>query len=300
MIAYEKNTEDRKVIVKRLEQLTGIKAFYTRMPRCAFEIGDYTVEKYGRVTVPEDSEMLEHIETLLEEGLVVPAQTEQADEEATEETAEEAAADETAEETAEPIAVTISLPTEGHSPASLRNLIAMVYSRGSLLSKATGGHFYCSDEAMEKAKEAPDVTRLIATAQMLEGLEITEDRISFTGFPATTDPVRVRTFTQLAALMNKLALEQKHTQARRTREENERYIFRIWLLRLGMTGPEYAKARAILLRPLSGSAAFKDQAMEERWKANRRAERNAAKDHEEADIDDDADEEEDEDDEISE
>lgn len=299
MRTYEKNIEDRKVIVKRLEQLTGIKAFYTRMPRCAFEIGDYTVEKYGRVTVPEDSEMLEHIETLLAEGLVVPAEMEQDTEEAAEDTVEETveeSAEETVEESAEPIAVTISLPTEGHTAVSLRNLITMIYSRGSLLSKATGGRFFCPDEVMDKVKEATDVTELAKATETLEGLEIAEDRITFTGFPATTDPAQVRTFTQLAALMNKLALEQKHTQARRTTEENERYIFRIWLLRLGMSGPEYAEARAILLRPLSGSAAFKDQAMEERWKANRRTARIAvSEDHEEAD-----DEEEDEDDEISE
>ena len=36
---------DRKVLVKRLEELTGLKAAYTYVPRCAYEIGAFTVER---------------------------------------------------------------------------------------------------------------------------------------------------------------------------------------------------------------------------------------------------------------
>ena len=75
--------------------------------------------------------------------------------------------------------------------------------------------------------------------------------------------------------MNRLAKEQKRTQAKVVDTTNEKYIFRIWLLALGMGGDEFKTARRVLLAPLSGNAAFKDQAMEERWKAKQAAKRDA-------------------------
>jgi hypothetical protein len=73
--------------------------------------------------------------------------------------------------------------------------------------------------------------------------------------------------------MNKLAKEQKRTMAKTVDATNEKYIFRIWLLALGMGGDEFKTARRVLLHPLTGSAAFKDQAMEDRWKAKQAAKR---------------------------
>jgi hypothetical protein len=40
-----------------------------------------------------------------------------------------------------------------------------------------------------------------------------------------------------------------------------------------MGGDEFKTARRVLLHPLTGSAAFKDQAMEDRWKAKQAAKR---------------------------
>ena len=40
--------------------------------------------------------------------------------------------------------------------------------------------------------------------------------------------------------------------------ENEKYAFRCFLLRLGFIGAEYKNALKILLRNLSGNAAFRD------------------------------------------
>ena len=70
--------------------------------------------------------------------------------------------------------------------------------------------------------------------------------------------------------MNKVAQESKRVLPRPVEEENEKYIFRIWLIRLGMAGKEYAQTRKILLEPLAGNSAFKDKAMEERWKEKRK------------------------------
>ena len=130
----------------------------------------------------------------------------------------------------------------------------------------------------------------------LIGLTITTDTITFTGFPLPDDPEKVQAFTQFAAQMNRLAKEQKRTQSKTVDATNEKYIFRIWLLALGMGGDEFKTARRVLLDPLSGNAAFKDQAMEERWKAKQAAKRDAlraakaahAEENEECDTDEEA------------
>ena len=66
---YIKTMENRKVLVKRLERLTGTKAVYTRMPECAFVVGDFKVERYGTLVIGDDADA-EVIEALLSEGMI--------------------------------------------------------------------------------------------------------------------------------------------------------------------------------------------------------------------------------------
>ncbi|MDH7567953.1 MAG: virulence associated protein, partial [Clostridiales bacterium] len=57
---------------------------------------------------------------------------------------------------------------------------------------------------------------------------------------------------------------QKHSTPRATKGENEKYIFRVWLLRLGFIGNEFKAARKLLLDRLEGNAAFRtEEAMKE-------------------------------------
>ena len=59
------NVEDKKTLVKRVGELTGQQPHYTYVPRCAYEIGAYTVERNGDLVV-EDRELDETlIQTLL-------------------------------------------------------------------------------------------------------------------------------------------------------------------------------------------------------------------------------------------
>ena len=53
MTRYRKMINDRKVLVNRLAVLTGQEPRYTRVPRCAYEVGPYTVEQDGELTVPD-------------------------------------------------------------------------------------------------------------------------------------------------------------------------------------------------------------------------------------------------------
>ena len=47
MKKYALNIDDRKVLVSRLMALTGLHSQYTFMPRCAYIVGKFTVEKEG-------------------------------------------------------------------------------------------------------------------------------------------------------------------------------------------------------------------------------------------------------------
>jgi hypothetical protein len=254
-------------------------------------IGPFAIERDGSVTASENTD-LAPLSTLAQEGLLegweepVEETTEEA-QEATTEAEDTAQADgtetaieplETATEAQEsanwPDALTISLPLTGHTENSLRNLVTMVYSRGSLISKATGGTFSCTITQVDALKDCITIPDLLdRITPDLTGLDFSDGKVSFTGFPFTEDADRVKAFTQLAAQMNKLAKEQKRTMAKTVDATNEKYIFRIWLLALGMGGDEFKTARRVLLHPLTGSAAFKDQAMEDRWKAKQAAKR---------------------------
>ena len=55
---YNVTGNDRKALVAAIENLTGDKAIYMRMPTCAYEIGDITVDKEGGVTC-EDADKLD-------------------------------------------------------------------------------------------------------------------------------------------------------------------------------------------------------------------------------------------------
>lgn len=90
MKRYALNIENRKVLVSRLMALTGLHSQYTFMPRCAYIVGKYTVEKEGTLVIEENADP-EVIQTLLDESLIRDEnapQTETACEEVPEQTEE--------------------------------------------------------------------------------------------------------------------------------------------------------------------------------------------------------------------
>jgi len=309
MKRFTLNVEDKKTLVNRLGELTGMKPRYTYMPRCAYECGPYTVEKNGDL-LADDGADDGILQTLMDEGLVTgsleaeepeAAETEPAEdatEDASEETMQENVEDD-AEETAEPLetdetvstetteptedantpdSLTISLPMARHSVDSLRRLINLIYSRGPLLSKSTGGAFGCDRELITALDEAgivkmEELISMVAEHGGLTGLTFEDGKVNFTGFPMTDDPDRSKAFMQLASLMNKHAIEMKWIQAKEVNDENEKYAFRIWLLRLGMNSDEYKTTRKVLMQNLSGHTAFRTKAEEEKWKARQQAKR---------------------------
>ena len=50
-------TENRKAAAQRLAEITGETSRYTKVPRCAFQVGPFFFEKDGTVTVTESADL---------------------------------------------------------------------------------------------------------------------------------------------------------------------------------------------------------------------------------------------------
>ena len=186
------------------------------------------------------------------------------------------------------VELTVTLPMARHTGLTLRNLINLIYTRAELLNKALGTAFRV-DEGLVKALQNDacvlTLERLFETVEAYEnqhgkaanGLVIEPDKLTFSTLPETEDPTVLRTFTTLCAMMNKQAIAQQRIQAKAVSADNEKYAMRIWLLRLGMNGPEYKDERRILMKNLSGHCAFRTEEDKERWQQKQNERRDALK-----------------------
>lgn len=311
MLKFELNIADRKTLANRMEELTGIHPYYTRAPLYAYDIGNYTIDRDGNLLVEPENADAELLTTLLNEGLIRGGESiESTDEqpentEPTENLADEPVAEEEPDDTAEdepdaeeseseeqpeevPLDLELAFPTSQHNGVSLRNLVNLIYSRGRLISKATGGHFHVETDLVETLRD-DSCTYTVANfiealksyeaqcGTAMEGLVITEEKVSFTGFPTASDYAHLTAFGHLAILMNQQAISQKRIQAKDVNDENEKYALRTWLLRLGMNGPDFKETRKILMENLSGHAAFRTDEEAQKFLAREKAKRDALK-----------------------
>lgn len=220
------NLTDRKPFVKALEEITGAKALYKKTPTYAYEVDYFTVTREGNLTFNDmaDSEEIERVlVALAAHGF-------------TYESAEydEPQPDVFDEDASEETGLTVSLPLEKVAAGNLTNLLE---AKGSLIRKALG---------------IDDL-----------GILIAEDTISFPWFSTLPEPDEVNAYTHFIAALCKTSKDQKRISNVEKPVDNEKYAFRCFLLRLGFIGNEYKTERKILLRNLTGSAAFKSGAKKE-------------------------------------
>ena len=113
---YKVTGNDRKALVAAIENLTGNKAIYMRMPTCAYEIGDITVDKEGGVTCDDADKLERLIHNLIADGFT-PEDTEE---------------DESNDEAT---GLTVSLPLDKVAVGNLTNLLT---AKERLIKKALG------------------------------------------------------------------------------------------------------------------------------------------------------------------
>ena len=220
-INYKVTGEGRKELVEAVSTILQTKAVYKRMPTCAYEIGDITIDKEGTLVCEDDAKAERIAHDLIADGFTAADDT-------TEAQADDA---EPAEETEGPESLAISMPKDGFTDDAIANLKHLVESKATLIKKALGA----------------------------ENLTITveDDKISFpwfTGYPA---PDEISAYAKFIGKLCGMAKTQKHVTAKDKVVDNDKYAFRCFLLRLGFIGDEYKADRKILLSKLSGSSAFK-------------------------------------------
>ena len=217
----------RKELVNTIAEITGEKADYMRMPTCAYEIGDITVDKDGSVTCEDEEKLKKVMEALNEKGFT--AEGEQEDGKA--EQLEQVATTENENVTGQEPALTISLPLASANVGILRNLIS------------------AKESLIKKALEITD-TRI----------NITDEKIEFPWFDRELTSEEVNAYTRFLSFLCKLSKEVNRCSGKEHPAVNEKYTFRCFLLRLGFIGAEYKEDRKVLLKNLTGSSAFKNGA----------------------------------------
>ena len=69
---------------------------------------------------------------------------------------------------------------------------------------------------------------------------------------------QLKSYIQLCLALSQMAKDVRFASAKPQQNENPKYAMRTWLLRLGFIGDEFATARDLLTRRLSGDAAFRN------------------------------------------
>ena len=105
---------------------------------------------------------------------------------------------------------------------------------------------------------------LIQDALRTDSLEIIVDdeKISFPWFESDPDGVKNYSIFITALCDTARKLHRVNTKEERA-VENKKYAFRCFLLRLGLIGDRYKETRKVLLKNLSGSAAFRKPVVKE-------------------------------------
>lgn len=172
--------ENRKDVVKAMEEILNVKAKYQGPPSFGYKVGEYTVDRDGNVEHESEEAALTMQNELVARGLA------------------EGEADR----------LNIGIPIEGFTAEGIKNLIYMIHSKQYLLEKAVGKEvFRISDKLVERldAEENIPLEKVIQIAEeeSIEGLAFGEDRIFFCGFPLNEDEARA--YAELAACMAKTA-----------------------------------------------------------------------------------------------
>lgn len=209
--------ESRKAMVTAIEKEIGGKARYLGVPSCTYEIENYTVGRNGELEFG-DFDDLDEVAPIIDACVMATGITPA-------EWEENRNTEET--ETEDLVELTVTIP---FTKVNVENLTSLLEAKGNLIKDALG----------------------IADLRF----EMNEDSISFPWFSKTT-PEETMTYTKFIAAICEMTMKQKRITAKPKENENEKYAFRCFLLRLGFIGDEYKADRKLLLSKLSGSSAFK-------------------------------------------
>lgn len=244
MIAhYNLRSTSRKELAIAVSEVMNTPLEYKGAPSFDYAVGDFTIGKYGELSGELTQELLD---TLAERGFVDPESgrafvLEELMEEPVELYIPELAPQRNHDcdyyydgpsPNDDPERLTIEMPMEGFNETSLSKLERIIASKSELIKKAIG-----SDELK---------------------IEKTDTTIKFPWFSTEATGDEVSAYSHFVSALCKVAKEHSRVTAKEKAVENEKFAFRVFLIRLGFVGSEYKAARKILLKNLTGNSAFKN------------------------------------------
>ena len=261
-VNYNIQKEERKAMVGIVGKVLEMKPTYCGAPSFSYKVGAFEITKDGILCFDDaaDEATVTRVRTALREagftsedgeneafcgdtGANEPSRPEAAVEEPSEVdpaedklTPTETPAEVTAMEEAVVAAtdednLSISLPRSLFTETALKNLDALLRSKGRLI------------------RHAFDIKEATYT--------LIDDRITFAWLHGTITDETAKAYAEFISKLCEMARTQKRVTAKEKIVDNEKYAFRCFLLRLGMIGSAYKESRKILLQNLIGSSAFK-------------------------------------------
>jgi hypothetical protein len=226
----------RKEIVTALETHYNVKAKYMGVPSFNYtiEIKDktYTIERDSKIKGPDGEEI--EFESLMENG---------------------------DGKEMERIMSEVHVSMEGHTGISLRNIINMIYSKEHLIKKV----FEYDDnilnpELVQKINEE-NLKEEDELKSALEGIENPGVDFNFEEkniiFKFCRNHEKNKAYIKFIEKLCEYAKSLKHASMKRSQTDNEKFAMRVWLIRLGFVGTDFKEIRKIILKDLSGNAAFR-------------------------------------------
>lgn len=181
----------------------------------------------------------------------------------------------------------IHVDASRYTPQTLRNLVNIIASKEDILYKALRidpARMRWCKKTNEKLLEAIN-RRKPQTMEALKdiwyagstrgrdehyndtryhGLNLhstfTKGTVEFRLFNSTTHAGEIKAYIQFCLAVSHQALTQKKASARKTVTDNEKYAFRCWMLRLGLSGDEFKTCRLHFLKHLEGNSAWRNAA----------------------------------------
>jgi hypothetical protein len=239
-MTIQTHSDDRRAMVQKISEHLQVESRYQGPPSFSYSVGPVTVERDGSIS-SEDAEALEALKPfLMEHGLIEP----------------------------ETDVLAISVPTEGMDGNQLRNLIFTLYSYQHLLNRVTRREGFSISEAVTTrlGEYLPETIADFETLMNdfkalgdLTGVDFQGGTVTLS-FPLDEAPDKNKAYADLASVMVRAAREAKRVNTEIRRPENEKYVLRSWLLRLGFGGADFKASRNALLSGLKGHTAFRNDA----------------------------------------
>ena len=258
---------NRKEIVQALETKLGVKAKYLGAPTFAYEVGGYRVDRSGAVTGKGnlDEEIPDFEELQMTEGEEIGLGKKRREDFQGETGMRTDDCPESEEsEAAHPACV---FPLDGLSATVLRNLVNMLASKEHLITAAFELERPMLDAQLAEEIEGCEIDDVDSFVAVWD--ELKQGRAPGMKFSAASRTLllempkqaptaeEMEAFGVLMVFMVNFAKCVKYASRKTAQQENPKFSFRTWLIRLGMNGDEFKTVRKVLLAKLDGNSAFR-------------------------------------------